>query len=120
MQVNKQIIAGGPKLFIATFIILLCTSCYSVRIMNKDATPEPDPFNTSEGFYRSKMTHNLDTTIGLKLAEGDFHLIVKPCSSRGFYSFEYRVDLGGVLLSAVTFGKKRKVKIKYVCVKETD
>jgi len=88
--------------------------------MNKDAVPEPDPMNTSPDFYRGKLTHVLDTVIGLKLLDGDFHLIVKPCSSRGFYSFEYKVDFGGVMLSAITFGKKRKVKIKYVCIKETD
>jgi hypothetical protein len=99
---------------------MFLSSCYSVRVMNKNAVPEPDPFNTSTDFYKGKKTHVLDTTIGLKLAEGDFHLIVKPCSDRGFYSFEYRVTFGGVLVSAITFGKKRKVKIKYVCVKETD
>ena len=120
MPISKTKKGGVHTIIIACFIISLTTSCYSVRIMNKDATPEPDPFNTTEGFYRSKMTHTLDTTIGLKLVEGDFHLIVKPCGSKGFYSFEYKVKLAGVLLSAVTFGKKRKVNIKYVCVKETD
>lgn len=61
----------------------------------------------------------LDTTITLKLAEGEFYLIEK-CPSGGFYSFEYRSTFGGVLLSAITFGKKRRVKIKYVCLKETN
>ncbi|MDB5193346.1 MAG: hypothetical protein JWQ96_2909 [Segetibacter sp.] len=98
----------------------MLTSCYSVRVMNKDATPEPDPFNTSPDFYKGKMTHVLDTIIGLKLVEGDFHLIVKPCSNLGIYSFEYRVTFGGVMLSAFTFGKKRKVNITYVCVKENN
>lgn len=80
---------------------------------------EPDPLNTSSNFYRGKKVYCLDTTITLKLTEGQFHLIEK-CASGGFYSFEYRSTFGGVLLSAVTFGKKRRVKIKYVCLKETN
>ncbi|WP_315823302.1 hypothetical protein [Paraflavitalea speifideaquila] len=107
-------------------IVLLCaslmglfflSSCYSVRIVNRDGTPEPDPMNTSGNFYRGKKVHVLDTTITLKLTEGEFYLIER-CPSGGFYSVEYRVTFGGVLLSAITFGKKRKVKIKYVCLKE--
>jgi hypothetical protein len=101
-------------------IVVTCvtlSSCYSVRVVNKDTVPEPDPLNTSPDFYRGKKTYVLDTVIGLKLLEGSFHLIAKPCSSLGFHSFEYRVDLGGVLLSGITLGKKRKVKIKYTCIK---
>ena len=97
--------------------IVFLTSCYSVRIVNKDGVPEPDPLNNSGNFYKGKKVHVLDTTISLKLTEGEFHLIER-CSTGGFYSMEYRVTFGGVLLSAITFGKKRKVKIKYVCLKE--
>lgn len=63
------------------------------------------------------MVHVLDTTIKLKIAEGGFHLI-KKCAAGGFYSFEYRNTLGGVLLSAITLGKVRRVRVKYVCLKE--
>jgi hypothetical protein len=105
-------------LLFSCFIILFSlSSCYSVRIVNKDGTPEPDPLNNSGNFYKGKKVHVIDTTISLKLHEGDFYLIEK-CPSGGFYSVEYRVTFGGVLLSAITFGKKRKVKIKYVCLKE--
>jgi hypothetical protein len=107
-----------PSLFFSSIIVLLFfSSCYSVRIVNRDGTPEPDPLNTSGNFYKGKKVHVLDTTISLKLVEGDFYLIER-CPSGGFYSVEYRVTFGGVLLSAVTFGKKRKVRIKYVCLKE--
>ena len=101
---------------IIAFLVVLLSSCYSVRVVNRDAVPEPDPLNTSDGFYKGKKVHILDTVISLKLQEGEFSLIEK-CTSDGFYSFEYRATLGGVLLSAVTFGKKRQVKIKYVCLK---
>jgi hypothetical protein len=99
------------------FTLVFFTSCYSVRIVNKEGVPEPDPLNNSGNFYKGKKVHVLDTTISLKLTEGEFHLIER-CATGGFYSFEYRVTFGGVLLSAITFGKKRRVKIKYVCLKE--
>lgn len=102
---------------IVCFAVILLPSCYSVRVVNKDGIPEPDPLNMSNDFYQGKKVHVLDTTIRLKLLEGEFFLIER-CPSGCFYSFEYRVTFGGVLLSAVTFGKKRKVKIKYVCSKE--
>jgi hypothetical protein len=104
-------------LLLISFALVFFTSCYSVRIVNKDGIPEPDPLNTTGNFYKGLKVHMLDTTISLKLVEGEFHLIER-CPSGGFYSFEYRVTFGGVLLSAITFGKKRKVKIKYVCFKE--
>ena len=107
-----------PALLLFSYIILLSfSSCYSVRIVNKEGTPEPDPTNNVGNFYKGKKVHVIDTTISLKLQEGDFYLIER-CPSGGFYSVEYRVTFGGVLLSAITFGKKRQVRIKYVCLKE--
>lgn len=111
---TRKRVTGFLLLF---FTLVFFTSCYSVRIVNKEGVPEPDPLNNSGNFYKGKKVHVLDTTISLKLTEGEFHLIER-CASGGFYSFEYRVTFGGVLLSAVTFGKKRRVKIKYVCLKE--
>lgn len=105
----------------ALLIILLFTisSCYSVRVLST-GTPEPDPLNTStDPLYRFKKVHELDTVISLKLIEDKFHL-TKKCNSGGFYSFEYRVSLGSALLGAVTFSKKRRVNIKYICLKESD
>jgi hypothetical protein len=106
-------------LFIATVLMVFLSSCYSVRVVNRDAVPEPDPLNTSGDFYKGKKVHVLDTVIRLKLQEGSFSLIEK-CASQGFYSFEYKATFGGVLLSAVTFGGRRQVKIKYVCIKQDD
>ncbi|NEU10495.1 hypothetical protein GZH53_19370 [Flavihumibacter sp. R14] len=97
--------------------IALLPSCYSVRLISRDGIPEPDYTNNSQDFYKNKQVHVLDTTIRLKGPEGDFTMI-QNCGSGGFYSLEYRSTLGGVLLSAITFGKVRKVKVKYVCLKE--
>ena len=106
------------RLLLVTLLFTM-SSCYSVRVVST-GTPEPDALNTStHALYRFKKVHVLDTVISLKVLEGDFHL-TRKCNSGGFYSFEYRVSLGSVLLGAVTFSKKRRVNIKYICLKESD
>ncbi|MDP2113616.1 MAG: hypothetical protein Q8K69_06125 [Bacteroidota bacterium] len=106
-------------LLLASIFLVFLSSCYSVRIVSRDGVPEPDPINTSNDFYKGKNVNVIDTTITLKLQEGEFYLIEK-CAAGGFYSFEYRVTFGGVLLNAITLGKKRQVKVKYVCLKQSD
>jgi hypothetical protein len=106
-------------LFFIAGLLFFFSSCYSVRVINKDGSPESDPLNTSGDFYKGKKVHVLDTVISLKIQEGDFSLIER-CPGGGFYSFEYRTTFGGVLLNAITFGRKRQVKIKYVCLKQSD
>ncbi|WP_026898978.1 hypothetical protein [Daejeonella oryzae] len=105
------------SLLAALFLVL--QSCYSVRLVNTRGVPEPDPLNNSSGFYRGKKVIEIDTTISLKLLQSEFTLLEK-CNEGGFHSLEYRVTFGGVLLSGITFGKKRIVKIKYVCLKESN
>ena len=103
----------------AGILLIFLSSCYSVRIVSRDGVPEPNPLNTSGDFYKGKNVNVIDTTITLKLQEGEFFLIEK-CAGGGFYSVEYRATLGGVLLSAITLGKKRQVKVKYVCLKQSE
>ena len=107
------------SLFLTSFLLIFLSSCYSVRIVSRDGVPEPNPLNTSGNFYKGKKVNVIDKTITLKLLQGEFYL-VENCASGGFYSFEYRPTLGGVLLSAITFGKKRQVKVKYVCLKQSE
>ncbi len=98
-------------------ILLLAQSCYSVRISNVTGAPEPDPVNFESGFYRGKAVHVMDTTVNLSLLENHV-LVLETCPSGCFHTVEYRVTLGSVLLSGITFGKKRNIKVKYVCLKE--
>ena len=105
--------------FIISILLVFLSSCYSVRIVSRDGVPEPNPLNTSGDFYKGKMVNVIDTTVTLKLQKGQFYLIEK-CAAGGFYSFEYRATFGGVLLSAITVGKKRQVKVKYVCLKQSE
>lgn len=98
--------------------ICLLSSCYSVRFVDKHGTGEPDPLNnTNDPFFKGLKVTTLDTTISLKPHLGN-PLLLESCHARGFYAFQYRVTFGGVLLSAITFGRKRQVRIKYVCMKE--
>ncbi len=120
MKLTTSCLGGKFRsLFTTGLIMILLSSCYSVRVMNKDAIPEADPLNTSGDFYKSKKVHVIDTVITLKAQEGEFTLIER-CPTDGFYSFEYRVTFGGILLNTITFGSRRQVKIKYVCLKQSD
>lgn len=105
------------KLMCISFGLLLLTSCYSVRIASQNSVPEPDISNTEKGYYGNRKYTKIDTVIRINLTSKDFTINV-PCSDVGLYSVEYKVTLGGLLLSAFTFGRHRKVKITYICVKE--
>lgn len=105
------------KLICTVCLLSLFTSCYSVRIASQYSIPEPDISNSTTGFYGNKKIAVLDTVIRIQATTKDFTFNV-PCSNEGLYSVEYKVSLGGLLLSALTFGRHRKVKVTYVCVKE--
>jgi hypothetical protein len=104
------------------FVVMLLlsagiSSCYSVRLVSRDGIPEPALNNDAQDFYKNKKVFTVDTTITLKPAEGSFSLI-RNCGPLGFYAVEYRGSLGQALLSGITFGRVRKVKLKYVRLKE--
>lgn len=108
------------KFFLLAMSILLLTSCYSVRLRNVNGAPELDPFSDRDDYYRGMAVVELDTVINMKLTSKDFTLLIKEsdlCESGKMNIVEYRNTFGGLLLSAITFGRKRKVKIKYVCEK---
>ncbi|TYP75287.1 hypothetical protein [Aquimarina intermedia] len=107
------------------FTLFVCglsflTSCYSVRLRNVNGAPQPDPFSNREDYYRGMAVVEIDTVITINLASKDFTYLIKEqdgCESGKLNIIEYRNTFGGILLSAITFGKKRKVKVKYVCQK---
>ena len=75
----------------------------------------PDPQSTTPGPYENIQKIEIDTTINMKLTDEDFIYIIKNCESGGVYMLEYKNSLSSVLLAAITFGRKRKVKITYSC-----
>jgi len=102
-------------------ILLLMNSCYSVRLRSINGAFEPAFPMTRDDYYRNMQVVELDTVISIKLTEEDFTYLIKEsdlCPSGKLHTVEYRNTLGAVLLSGITFGRKRKVKIKYVCMKE--
>lgn len=107
---TKSIIA-----IVCLAMLLLAQSCYSVRIASKHAIPDPNVMPTGEGYWRDKKMYTLDTTVKLKIVE-DKAILLDLCPD-GFHTLEYRVTLGHVLLSGVTLGKVKKVKLKCNCVK---
>ena len=113
--INKKI-----KSFLPVIFVLLLTSCYSVRFTTSQGVPEPDPNNDCECYYRNMKVHQLDTVITIGALDKDFTMLLKNCGSGAIAIVEYQNTFGGLLLSAVTFGKKRKVKIKYVCDKTSN
>ncbi len=110
--------------FIPIFIgILLLTSCYSVRVRNVNGAPQLDPFSDRDDYYRGMAVIEIDTVLSKSLTSKDFTYLIKEtdnCESGKINIIEYRNTLGSLLLSAITFGSKRKVKIKYVCEKKSN
>lgn len=105
------------SLLLIVMITTGLSSCYSVRLVSRSGVAEPDYSNDSQDFYKNKKAITIDTTIRLGLTKGSFELI-RDCGPTGFYALEYRVTLGHVLLSGITLGRVRKVKVKYVRLKE--
>lgn len=119
-----KIISGSKKLVLKEFnliilfvIMIFLSSCYSVRIATVNGVPEPDPANLEDGFYRLKKVYEMDTTVKLSLLENQV-MVMENCPSGGFQVVEYRVTLGAALLSGITFGKHRKIQVKYCCLIE--
>ena len=108
------------NLLLVVLSLCILTSCYSVRLRSVNGTPQPDPFSNRDDYYRGMAVVEIDTIINVKLTSKDFTYLIKEkdaCESGKLSIVEYRNTFGGILLSAITFGKKRKVKIKYVCEK---
>ncbi|MFH5833210.1 hypothetical protein ACG2F4_02820 [Halalkalibaculum sp. DA3122] len=101
-------------------IALFLSSCYSVRIKTVEGVPMPDPVSDRTDYYRDMMVIEKDTVINMGAVEQDFTMLIKECGADGLHTVEYRNTLGGVLLSGITFGRKRQVKLKYVCMKPSN
>lgn len=102
-------------------LMLALQSCYSVRLRSVEGAYEPEAPLVREDYYRGMAVNELDTVIKISATSKDFTLLIKKtelCPSGKLHTVEYRNTLGSVLLSGITFGRKRKVNIKYVCMKD--
>lgn len=112
-----------PKFLILLMFALMLSSCYSVRLLSTRGAPQPkaDPSTEGSDKYRTVEMIEIDTIMKVNITTGSFDYFIKQntkCKSGKLHSVEYRNTLGGVLLSAVTLGTRRKMKVKYVCMKE--
>jgi len=103
--------------FISLFFMLM--SCYSVRIVSTKGAPMPPDEMTRDDWYRDKMVVEIDTVIkaGVLTDDLSFRVLREGCETGKLFSVEYKNTFGGSLLYLITFGNKRKVKLKYVCMK---
>lgn len=107
------------KIIVLLTACLLLTSCYSIRLRSINGTPQPDPLSNRDDYYRGMEVVEIDTVIKIGITSKDFTYLIKEtdkCKTGKLHSVEFRNTFGGSLLSMATFGKKRKMKIKYVCM----
>lgn len=107
----------GSLLFFCSFFLL--TSCYSVRLVSTHGAPMPPDDLDRDDWYRDKYVVELDTVIkaGITTDDISFRVLKEGCETGKLFSVEYKNTFSGSLLYIFTFGNKRKVKLKYVCMK---
>ena len=111
---QKISIAAGILLIL---LALVLPSCYSIRIANIHGTAQTNAMGSGEeGYWADKEMHVIDTTVSMKIYEHDA-MFLEGCESGGFHAVEYRVTFGDVLWNALTLGTRKKVRVRYVCVK---
>lgn len=115
---GEKLIYNSIRRFLILVIASLCTSCYSVRVMSTMGAPMTE-VNDRDDWYRDKMVITLDTVIKAGMTTDDLTIRVRRdrCASGRLFSVEYKNTFGGSLLYLATLGNKRKVRIKYVCMK---
>ena len=108
------------QLVIGIGILVIVQSCsYSIRVSNQRGTPEHDPLNQQLGFYNLKKVTAMDTVVKLSLLENNV-MVIPSCPSGGFHSVEYKITFGAMLRNTFTFGKRKSIKVKYVCLKDSN
>ncbi len=113
----KALRLGVILTIVILFILIMFQSCYSVRMRTVNGVGTPDPVSDRMDYYRDLKVIEKDTVITIGAVDKDFTYLIKDCPSGGLQTVEYRSTLWGVILSGITFGRKRQMKIKYVCTK---
>jgi hypothetical protein len=111
------------KIIVLIALSSLLASCYSIRLRSINGGPQPDPLMLRNDYYRGMEVIELDTVITIDITSKDFTYLIKEsekCKSGKLHSVEFKNTFGGSLLSLITFGRKRKMKVKYVCMKPTN
>jgi len=95
----------------------LLVSCYSIRL--KVSNGQAEPADTErEDALSGLMVREMDTIVKVKLTTDESPINIRDCDSGALHTIEYKNTFGGILLYLITFGRKRVVKVKYVCLKD--
>ena len=113
-----------PKKKVVAMLMLIAfaalQSCsYSIIVSNQRGSPQPDPMNREIGFYNGKEVNKIDTVVKLSLLQ-DRAMVIPACREGGFNSVEYKITFGDMLRNTFTFGKRKSIKVKYVCLKDSN
>ena len=107
------------KLAFSFLFLLLFLSCYSIRLKVSNGQGEPADTERDDALS-GLMVRELDTVIKVKTTIDEYPINIRNCDGGALHTVEYKTTLGGIMLYLVTFGRKRIVKIKYVCIKESN
>lgn len=114
--------SGRAAVLTGALLLWLGTgSCYHMIVTARGdevTTYEPDPLNDQGVYYKGKAVQQVDTVIKVGLLVDEAW--VSSLCPKGFYSVEYRVRFGDAVHNAIHFGRKRRVWMKCVCVKDAN
>lgn len=105
------------KIMLCLGLVFTLSCCYSVRFQVSNGQWEPRD-DEEESSWAGYNVRTLDTVVTRKLTTGEHYFNISDCESGALHTVEYRSTFGGILLNAITFGRKKKVKIKYVCIQD--
>jgi len=107
------------NLCVLGLLALLQACSYSVLVYNKDGVPQPDPLRQELGFYNGKKVRDVKFINRLDLLHGSARIVDSTCLE-GFHSIEYKITFGDMLRNTVTFGKRKAVRVRIVCIKPSN
>jgi hypothetical protein len=107
------------KISLSVLTLFLLLSCYSIRL--KVSNGQGEPADTErEDALSGFMVREMDTIIKVKTTIDEYPINIRDCDGGALHTVEYKTSLGGVMLYLATFGRRRVVKVKYVCIKESN
>lgn len=109
----------AASILIAVAFAALQSCSYSIIVSNQRGSGEPDPMNREMGFYNGKEVKKIDTVVNLSLVQNGA-MVIPSCPEGGFHSVEYKITFGAMLRNTFTFGKRKSIKVKYVCLKDSN
>jgi len=107
------------RLFITLTLTFMLFSCgTSVILTSTHGVPKPD-MNEYKDFFRDKYTVELDTVLrGATVATDLIKVSRDGCESGKLFAVEFKQSFGSSLWSFITFGSRRRVKLRYVCMQD--